>query len=247
MGVSDEASAPLDPGWERALEGLEPQFAKVREELVARRSGGEQILPEPHHVLRAFRQPFERVRVLILGQDPYPTPGHPIGLSFAVEESVRPLPKSLNNIFKELESDCGVPRAPTAISLRGLTRGADAQSCPDRGRGKARLSPGHRLGGDHGDGDPGAGRARHPLVAILWGAEARRLQPLLHDGPNTEVIVSRTLAAVRLPRVLRLPAVQQSESGPGSYGCGSSGLAAAVRPPISVGGSASVRSTSAPW
>ncbi|WP_146340805.1 uracil-DNA glycosylase [Nesterenkonia sp. NBAIMH1] len=191
MGVSDEASAPLDAGWERALEGLEPQFAKVREELVARRRGGEQILPEPHHVLRAFRQPFERVRVLILGQDPYPTPGHPIGLSFAVEESVRPLPKSLNNIFKELESDCSVPPSPHGdltgwadqgvLMLNRVLTVAAGRPASHRGIGWEEITETaiRAL----------AGRGT-PLVAILWGAEARRLQPLLHEGANTQVIVS---------------------------------------------------------
>ena len=52
----------------------------------------------------------EEVRVVILGQDPYPTPGHAHGLSFSVEEDVRPLPRSLNNIFKELESDLGLAK-----------------------------------------------------------------------------------------------------------------------------------------
>src|SRR5699024_6755257 len=68
--------------------------------------------PHGDQVLRAFTRPLSEVRVLIVGQDPYPTPGHPIGLSFAVERHVRPLPRSLSNIYTELESDLGIPRAP---------------------------------------------------------------------------------------------------------------------------------------
>ena len=63
-------------------------------------------VPTPSNVLRAFRQPLADVRVLIVGQDPYPTPGHPIGLSFAVDRHVRPLPRSLGNIYTELEGEC---------------------------------------------------------------------------------------------------------------------------------------------
>ncbi|GAB3850175.1 uracil-DNA glycosylase [Nesterenkonia populi] len=184
-------AAPLDPGWERALSGMEPHLARVREDLVSRRARGEQILPGSQNVLRAFRQPFEDVRVLILGQDPYPTPGHPIGMSFAVAKDVRPLPKSLNNIFKELESDLGVPPSPhgdlTAWSHQGvlmlnrvLTVGA-GKPASHRGIGWEEITEAavRAL----------VGRGT-PLVSALWGADARKMQPLLNAGEHTEVIVS---------------------------------------------------------
>src|SRR3546814_1773887 len=69
-------------------------------------------LPHGESVLRAFQRPLTDVKVLIIGQDPYPTPGHPIGLSFAVAPDVRPIPRSLANIYAELETDLGLPRAP---------------------------------------------------------------------------------------------------------------------------------------
>ncbi|WP_147103405.1 uracil-DNA glycosylase [Nesterenkonia populi] len=191
MGLTDSLAAPLDPGWERALSGMEPQLARVREDLVSRRAGGEQILPGSQNVLRAFRQPFEDVRVLILGQDPYPTPGHPIGMSFAVAKDVRPLPKSLNNIFKELESDLGVPPSLhgdlTAWSHQGvlmlnrvLTVGA-GKPASHRGIGWEEITEAavRAL----------VGRGT-PLVSALWGADARKMQPLLNAGEHTEVIVS---------------------------------------------------------
>ncbi|WP_460682748.1 uracil-DNA glycosylase [Nesterenkonia populi] len=191
MGLTDSLAAPLDPGWERALSGMEPHLARVREDLVSRRARGEQILPGSQNVLRAFRQPFEDVRVLILGQDPYPTPGHPIGMSFAVAKDVRPLPKSLNNIFKELESDLGVPPSPhgdlTAWSHQGvlmlnrvLTVGA-GKPASHRGIGWEEITEAavRAL----------VGRGT-PLVSALWGADARKMQPLLNAGEHTEVIVS---------------------------------------------------------
>ena len=86
--------APLDPGWERALAAQSDAFEHVGAALRARRDAGEHVLPAPEDILRAFRQPFDDVRVLVLGQDPYPTPGHPIGMCFAVDRRVRPLPRS---------------------------------------------------------------------------------------------------------------------------------------------------------
>ncbi len=103
---------PLDPGWERALAPQQEALDAVGREVKARRADGEQVLPAPENILRAFRQPFDEVRVLILGQDPYPTPGHPIGMSFAVDRHVSPLPRSLVNIYQELSEDLGIPRPP---------------------------------------------------------------------------------------------------------------------------------------
>src|ERR671933_1379640 len=80
--------------------------------LDAEEAAGRDVLPERGLVLRAFRTPFDAVRVLIVGQDPYPTPGHPIGLAFAVDPHVRPIPRSLTNVYKELQADLGI--APVA-------------------------------------------------------------------------------------------------------------------------------------
>ena len=98
----------LDPGWAVALEPVAPQITAMGDFLRAEVAAGRNYLPAGPNVLRAFTQPFDDVRVLIVGQDPYPTPGHPIGLSFAVERDVRPIPKSLINIYTELASDLGV-------------------------------------------------------------------------------------------------------------------------------------------
>src|SRR4051794_19187969 len=76
-------------------------------------AAGRTYLPAGEHVLRAFKQPFHDVRVLVVGQDPYPTPGHAVGLSFSVAPDVRPLPKSLQNIFREYGEDLGHPPPTT--------------------------------------------------------------------------------------------------------------------------------------
>lgn len=183
--------APLEAGWQRALAGESARFETLREELARRRAAGEHVLPAPELVLRGFRQPFDAVKVLILGQDPYPTPGHAIGMSFAVDPEVRPLPRSLGNIFTELESDLGIPRSPhgdlsawarqgVLLLNRVLTVRAGAPAS-HRGIGWEQITEAALSAlVDRGS----------PLVSVLWGADARRLAPLLDQGDHTAVITS---------------------------------------------------------
>src|SRR4051794_15837307 len=107
------AATPLDqlvaPDWARALAPVEPQIRAAGQFLRDEVAAGRGYLPAGDDVLRAFRRPLAQVRVLVVGQDPYPTPGHPMGLSFSVQPDVRPLPRSLGNIFRELVADVGVP------------------------------------------------------------------------------------------------------------------------------------------
>src|SRR5947209_17010540 len=98
----------MEPGWAKALKPVAGRIKDMGDFLRAELAAGRRYLPAGENVLRAFKQPFADVRVLIVGQDPYPTPGHPIGLSFAVERHVRPIPRSLQNIYRELRTDLGV-------------------------------------------------------------------------------------------------------------------------------------------
>lgn len=174
----------VDPGWSAALAPVAGTIAELGDFLRAEVAAGRPYLPAGPDVLRAFTSPFNEVRVLIVGQDPYPTPGHPIGLSFAVDRSVRPVPRSLQNIFRELSDDLGSP-APdhgdlTPWSRRGvllLNRVLTVQpGAPGshRGRGWEAVTE-------------AAIRAlvarQRPLVAILWGKDAASLQPLLGATP----------------------------------------------------------------
>ena len=63
------------------------------------------ILPKKDQVFRVFQLPIDQIKIVIIGQDPYPTPGHPNGLAFSVNEDVIPLPKSLKNIYKEIKKE----------------------------------------------------------------------------------------------------------------------------------------------
>ena len=170
----------VDPGWAVALEPVADRVAAMGEFLRAEVAAGRRYLPEGRNVLRAFTSPFERVRVLIVGQDPYPTPGHPIGLSFAVERDVRPVPRSLQNIYRELHDDLGLPPVAhgdlTAWADQGvlllnrvLTVQAGA-SGSHRGKGWEAVTQAAI--------EALVGRGT-PLVAILWGRDAGTLRPIL--------------------------------------------------------------------
>jgi uracil-DNA glycosylase len=172
----------IDPGWSDALEPVAGRIAAMGGFLRAEVAAGRRYLPAGENVLRAFKQPFADVRVLIVGQDPYPTPGHAVGLSFSVAPGVRPLPSSLVNIFREYSSDLGYPTPATGDltpwSERGvllLNRVLTVQP------GK----PGSHRGKGWEEVTDQAVRAlaarRKPLVAILWGRDAQTLVPLL-DG-----------------------------------------------------------------
>lgn len=174
----------IDAGWAEALAPVQDDIAALGERLRAEQAAGRGYLPAGHNVLRAFQRPLSDVRVLITGQDPYPTPGHPIGLSFAVDRDVRPLPRSLTNIYKERESDLGIPPAPhgdlTAWSDQGVlllnrvltVRPGAAASHRGWGWEKVTELAIRTLVA-----------REQPLVAVLWGRDAANLQPLLGATP----------------------------------------------------------------
>lgn len=196
--------ALIDDGWADALAPVEPVIRGLGERLRQETAAGRPYLPPGDAMLRAFRRPIGDVRVLVVGQDPYPTPGHSIGLSFAVERHVRPLPRSLQNIYRELHDDLGVEPAPhgdlsswadqgVLLLNRVLTVGAGAPAS-HRGWGWEQVTETaiRALVARRGpDGEP------VPLVAILWGAQAQSLAPLLGATP---VIASAHPSPLSAPR-----------------------------------------------
>ena len=170
----------IDADWAEALKPVADRIAVMGEFLRAEVAAGRRYLPAGENVLRAFKQPFADVRVLIVGQDPYPTPGHPVGLSFSVAPDVRRLPPSLVNIFTEYTADLGYP-APangdlTPWSERGvllLNRVLTVQP----GKPGSHRDKGWEEVTDQAIRALAARDA--PLVAILWGRDARTLVPLL--------------------------------------------------------------------
>ncbi|GAC57233.1 uracil-DNA glycosylase [Gordonia hirsuta DSM 44140 = NBRC 16056] len=188
----------IDPGWAQALAPVADRITAMGEFLRAENTAGRGYLPAGANVLRAFTRPFDQVRVLIVGQDPYPTPGHAVGLSFSVAPAVRPLPKSLINIYKEYVDDLGFPPP------------ADGDLSPWADQGVLLLNrvltvePGN-AGGHRGKGWEDvtecaikALAARdEPLVAILWGNDARSVAQWLPDVPIIESVHPSPLSASR--------------------------------------------------
>jgi len=192
------ASGDLDPGWASVLAPAQGTITALGDFLRAESAAGRGYLPAGPNVLRAFRTPFESVRVLVVGQDPYPNPGHPIGLAFAVEPHVRPVPRSLANIYRELRDDLGVETPAhgdlSAWSGQGvllLNRVLTVQpgaSGSHRGKGwEAVTELAIRALVARGT----------PLVSVLWGRDAAALAPLLGETPSVRSAHPSPLSASR--------------------------------------------------
>ncbi len=171
--------------WAPALAPLQDTFTEIGEFLRAENAAGRPWAPSGVNILRAFQQPLDDIRVLIVGQDPYPTPGHAVGLSFSVAPEVRPLPRSLQNIYRELQDDLGVP-APSSGDLSPWTeRGVMllnrvltvqlGEPGSHRRRGWEQITAAAI--------DALVARDGEPRVAILWGKDAQSLEPSLPDVP----------------------------------------------------------------
>ncbi|MCE1177808.1 MAG: uracil-DNA glycosylase [Micrococcales bacterium] len=182
---------PLDqvvhPSWAEALAPVAGTLRTLGEFLREENAAGRGYLPAGEHVLRAFELPLDQVRVLIVGQDPYPTPGHPIGLSFAVAPDVQPLPKSLNNIYRELVEDLGVPRPTTGDLTPWAERGVMLLNrCLTVRPGAPNSHQGKGWEQVTAQAIEVLARRGGPLVAILWGRNARNLAPALAPVPCLE-------------------------------------------------------------
>lgn len=188
----------IAPDWAAALTPVAAEIRELGDFLRAENAAGRGFLPPGHDILRAFTYPLAKVRVLIVGQDPYPTPGHAMGLSFSVRPEVRPLPRSLHNIFRELHADLGIT-PPTSGDLTPwceqgvclLNRVLSVQPgkpASHRGKGweavtQCAIDALRERGG--------------PLVAILWGRQAQELAALMPEVARIESAHPSPLSASR--------------------------------------------------
>lgn len=188
----------VGPGWAEHLGPCRERLAALGDFLREEQAAGRRFLPAGDRILAAFQQPFEDVRVLIVGQDPYPTPGHPVGLCFSVAPDVRPLPKSLQNIFREYQDDLGLPE-PSNGDLTPWTR--NGVMLLNRVLTVRCGAPGSHRGKGWEEITECAIRALaardRPLVAILWGSDARNLKGLLPGIPVVESPHPSPLSASR--------------------------------------------------
>lgn len=204
--------------WAEALTPVQAELEALGDALAAERAQGAIILPDEDNIMRAFQRPLSDVRVLILGQDPYPTIGHPIGLAFACDAHVRPLPRSLTNIFRELSDDLGeLPQANGDLTgwakhgvmlLNRVLTVRAGQPGSHRGLGWETVTDCaiHALV-----------ERDAPLVSVLWGKDAQTLAPRLERFPVVSSPHPSPLSARRgffgsrpFSRVNELLALQQS-------------------------------------
>lgn len=184
------------PDWADALAPQEPQLTEIGMFLREEIAGGRGYLPASEAILRAFTTPLSEVRVLIVGQDPYPTPGDPVGLSFSVPPG-HPMPRSLLNMAKELRDDTGELLASGDLSawqaqgvmlLNRVLTVRPGAAASHRGKGWEPFTE-HAIRALVARGGP--------LVAILWGRDAQSLAPILGDVPRIESAHPSPLSASR--------------------------------------------------
>jgi uracil-DNA glycosylase len=176
LGSSVSLFDQLHPDWQEALSELRGQIDLIDSKLQT-----SDVAPEYENVMRALSVSIESISVVIIGQDPYPTPGHAHGLAFSVSRDVTPLPASLRNIFKELESDVGIPMS------------ANGDLSPWAKQGVFLLNrilttqPGYSLkhellGWQEITNEIARILGERPVVAILWGKNAQELSHYFASG-----------------------------------------------------------------
>ncbi|MGB4634642.1 MAG: uracil-DNA glycosylase [Actinomycetaceae bacterium] len=188
----------MDESWAQVMAPVEPQIRIMGDFLRAENAAGRGYQPAGRRIFRAFERPLEDVRVLIVGQDPYPTPGHPVGLSFSVERDVRPLPRSLVNIYRELFEDVGLPPAEhgdlSAWADNGVMLLNRCLSVAPGNPG-SHANKGWEAITDHAIRS--LVKRGGPLVAILWGRQAQNLKRLMPGVATIESAHPSPLSASR--------------------------------------------------
>lgn len=188
----------IDPSWRPALELHRTTLAAIDARLAEESQHGITHAPQPANVFRALTMPLESVRVLLIGQDPYPTPGHAVGLAFSTDRGVKPIPRSLANIYRERESDLGIPPESHGdlsawceqgvLLLNRVLTVRTGEPGSHRGIGWEMFTESVidllvQRGG--------------PLVSILWGNDARTLAGRLATTPRIESAHPSPLSAQR--------------------------------------------------
>ena len=174
------ASGSIDPSWVEPLYPVKGVLDEISQKLSREIEQGNQFFPKPESIMRAFQLPFHSVRVLILGQDPYPTPGDAVGLSFSVSPEKRVLPRSLKNIFTELSSDICCPQPASGDLTPWVSQGVmllnrvltvrSGQAGSHRKLGWEKVTE---------QAIRALAERKAPMVALLWGNDAATAKDFL--------------------------------------------------------------------
>jgi uracil-DNA glycosylase len=196
--VATDLLAGIDPSWAPAFAQETSSLGEIQQRLDNEMLAGVRYAPARADLFRAFFAPLESIRVVIIGQDPYPTRGHAVGLSFSTNRDVRPLPRSLTNIFAERQDDLGIEPPEhgdlsrwvdqgvmllnTSLSVREGEAGSH-RTWPWKNVTSAALRSLAERGG--------------PLVAVLWGREAQWATSVLNGVDTIESAHPSPLSANR--------------------------------------------------
>ena len=161
----------LHSDWQIALAPLRGNFEAIDAQLV-----GQEITPAYELVLRSLNTPIDSIRVVIVGQDPYPNPAHANGLAFAVTRNVSPLPASLRNIFKEVISDCAVIHPENGDLTRWADQGVLLLNRILTVQVKQSLTHSN-IGWQVITNEVARILGTRDVIAILWGKNAQELSP----------------------------------------------------------------------
>jgi uracil-DNA glycosylase len=174
----------LEASWKQRIGDYldRPEMLALSQFLREERAQGKEVYPSGPDIFNAFEHtPFDKVRVVILGQDPYHGPGQAHGLSFSVLPGVR-VPPSLQNIFKEIEGSLGIPRPDHGCLTPWADRGVlllNAVLTVEAGQAAS-----HQGKGWEGFTDAAIdalNREREGLVFLLWGSHAQKKGQLIDE------------------------------------------------------------------
>lgn len=192
-------SGQVHHSWLPALAECRQELESLAVFLDAERAAAVQVLPPPEKIFRALRLPVDRVKVLLVGQDPYPTPGHAVGLAFSTSPEVMPLPRSLFNIFIELQTDLGCKKPNNGdlsawedqgvLLLNRVLTVAAGNPGSHRGHGWEEVT--HFLMSHL------VKEKRNKIVALLWGKDAQQMSALFDSSQTISSAHPSPLSASR--------------------------------------------------
>ena len=179
----------IESSWKRVLnDEFEQKYFKELTQKVKELylNNTDKIFPKGADIFRAFDLcPFDQAKVIILGQDPYPTRGHAHGLSFSVNDHVKPFPKSLKNIFSEINNDIGKPFPETGNLSRWAEQGVlllNAVLTVEEGRPDSHKGIGWEQFTD--SVIKMLSTQKEHLIFMLWGAKAGHKRALIDEGKH---------------------------------------------------------------
>lgn len=200
----------IEQSWkERLAPEFEKDYFKELINFVKQEYSHGTVYPPGPYIFNAFEHcPFDKVKVVILGQDPYHEPGQAHGLCFSVQDGT-PYPPSLINIFKEIESDLGTPMPKSGNLLRWADQGVLLLNATLTVRAhQGRFAPEPGMGSIYRCGNPQTDRRAQPHCLYTVGFICTAQRCFYRCFAQYDTQISASFPPLRLPRILREQAFQ---------------------------------------